>query len=314
MRAAIFGYGNLGKGVEKALLKKTDVEVIGIFTRRKAELSSKESAVPFYDAGDILRYKDSVDVVFNCGGSHAELPKTTPFLASSFHVIDSFDHHAAIKEHYSNVDLAAKKGERLALISAGWDPGILSVIRILSASFLHDSVHTLWGPGVSQGHSEVLRKIEGVKNAVSYTVPNKNAEEVILRDPAAKEKKLHTRICYLELDERADPKKIEKQIRSIPDYFYGYNVEIHFVSNGEIQKNHSAFPHAGKVLAFEKTGTSFSFGLQTRSNPDFTGSVMTVYGLALWEMAKTGKTGAITPADVPIGLLLHDSRTIFDYI
>ena len=307
MKLAIYGYGNLGKGVECAVKTATDMELFGIFTRRAPKSVKTIFNTPVYSADDILNYKNDIDVVIICGGSATDLPAMTPALAENFCVVDSFDTHAKIPEHFEKVDEAAKKGGNLALISGGWDPGMFSLARLYSSAILPDGKdYTFWGRGVSQGHSDAIRRIEGVKDARQYTVP---IDEALARvrsgeNPELATREKHLRECYVVAEEGADLERIENEIKTMPNYFADYDTTVTFITEEELMKNHSGIPHGGFVIRSGFTGACgenrhiIEYSLKLDSNPEFTASVLVAFARAVFKMNSKGENGAITVFDV----------------
>ena len=307
MKLAIYGYGNLGRGVECAIKTATDMELFGIFTRRAPESVKTIFNTPVYSADDILNYKNDIDVVIICGGSATDLPAMTPALAENFCVVDSFDTHAKIPEHFEKVDEAAKKGGNLALISGGWDPGMFSLARLYSSAILPDGKdYTFWGRGVSQGHSDAIRRIEGVKDARQYTVP---IDEALARvrsgeNPELATREKHLRECYVVAEEGADLERIENEIKTMPNYFADYDTTVTFITEDELMKNHSGIPHGGFVIRSGFTGACgenrhiIEYSLKLDSNPEFTASVLVAFARAVFKMNSKGENGAITVFDV----------------
>ncbi len=309
IRAAIFGYGNLGRATLRAVRYAEDMEVIGVFTRREKSEICAEGGTEVFSANEILDFKDKIDVLFICGGSADDLPVHTPALAEHFNVVDSFDRHAEIKRHFDGVNRSALKGKHLALISAGWDPGIFSAVRAVSkAVFPQTKLYTFWGEGISQGHSEVLRRINGVRDAIQVTVPKADAVTAAQNGTLAEcdGKKTHTRHCYVAAEEGADRARIEKEIRTTPDYFEGYETSVDFVSETELHALFPAMFHGGRVIA-DAGNASAELLLKMESNPDFTGAVLAAYGRAVYRAAKRGRTGAVTVLDIPIADMLPQS-------
>ena len=317
MRIGIFGYGNLGRGVERALVRTSSESLFGIFTKRKTQLGRSLSGAPLFDAGDVLRFTGEIDVMINCGSSKSEVPRTTPFLASHFHVVDAFDTHRDVRQHFAKTDAAAKRSGHLALICAGWDPGLFSVARLYEKAFLHGaSPVTLWGPGVSQGHSDALRRIPGVLDAVAFTYPREDAEAIISKLPDAERtpERLHRRVCLIAKAEGADAAAIEAQVRAMPGYFAGYETEIRFTDLQTLHEKHGGMPHGGHVISKNPDGESLSFSLKLPSNPDFTGFSLTVFAHALFRLAASGRVGAILPPDIPPTLFLERPEELWNYI
>jgi len=306
MKIAIYGYGNLGRGVEAAVNNAYDMELIGIFTRRAPEEVKSVLGTPVYSAKDILDFKDKVDALIICGGSATDLPKMTPALAEHFNVIDSFDTHAKIGEHFENTDAAAKRGGKVAVISVGWDPGMFSLARLYSYCILPEGKsNTFWGRGVSQGHSDAIRRIEGVLDARQYTVPIEETLNKVRNgdttDFTARE--LHKRECYVVAEEGADKARIEKEIKEMPNYFADYDTTVTFITAEEMKANHSALPHGGFVIRTGATGSgemkhSIEYSLKLDSNPEFTGSVLTAFARAAVKLNARGETGCKTAFDI----------------
>ena len=312
IKTAVFGYGNLGRGTLRAILSSDDMEAVGVFTRREKAEVYAEGGIEVYSARSILNFQNDIDVLFICGGSADDLPEYTPKLAEYFNVVDSFDRHPEIKRHFDNVNFAALKGKHLALISAGWDPGIFSAARAMSkAVFPHSEVFTFWGEGVSQGHSEAVRRIRGVKDAIQVTVPKECAVRAARNGKLADGdgKKTHTRRCYVASEEGADRVRIENEIRTMPDYFDGYETEINFVSESELNALFPTMFHGGRVIAnvCGAVGAGAELSLTMKSNPDFTGAVLTAYGRAVYRGAEKGRTGAVTVLDIPVSDMLPPS-------
>ena len=303
IKIGIVGYGNLGRGVEKAVKKQKDMELIGIYSRRHLDH-------PLVQPVERLEQKQDLDVLILCTGSAADLPMQTPRYAGKYHVVDSYDHHQQIPDHYKNVDMAARAGGNLALISCGWDPGIFSMMRALFHTVLLEAnVYTFWGKGISQGHSDAIRRIKGVKDARQYTIPMESAVEAAQSGSAGAEHmdptELHRRECFVVADEGEDLIRIEREIREMPDYFSGYDTTVHFISQEKLENEHSGFPHGGRVIG---TGGDAKgvFQLDLSSNPEFTAGVLTAYAKAVYKMAKAGETGCRTVMDVPIKNLCKD--------
>lgn len=308
MRLGILGYGNLGRGVESAALQNQDMELKVVFTRRDPESLKTATNVPVVNISEIEEWKDKIDVLILCGGSATDLPEQTPKYAKMFNVIDSFDTHAKIPEHFENVDKAAKEGGNVGIISVGWDPGLFSLNRMYANAILPEGCdYTFWGRGVSQGHSDAIRRIEGVLDARQYTVPVPEALQAVKdgKNPNLSTREKHTRECFVVLKEGADPKKVEAEIVNMPNYFADYNTTVNFITMEELKKNHSGIPHGGVVIRSGKTGLNkennhiIEYNLKLDSNPEFTSSVLIAYARAAFRMAKEGMTGCKTVFDVP---------------
>lgn len=308
IKIGICGFGNLGRGVAAAVKKCKDMELVGVFTRRNpASLDLSAYDAKAYHMDDILAFKDKIDVMILCGGSATDLPHQTPELAKYFNVVDSFDTHANIPTHYKNVDSAAKEGGYLGLISTGWDPGMFSLNRAIMESILPEGEdYTFWGKGVSQGHSDAIRRIKGVKDARQYTIPK---DEAITRVRNGEMPKLsvrdkHLRECFVVLEEGASAEYVRNEIVNMPNYFADYDTIVHFISEDELKKNHSNLPHGGFVIRSGTTGLNdenkhvIEYSLKLDSNPEFTGSVLAAYARAVYRLHQEGKVGAITVFDV----------------
>ena len=307
MKIAIYGYGNLGRGVEAAMRQNPDVDLIGAFTRRDPATVKTRTGLPVYPAADILKFKDQIDVLILCGGSATDLPEMTPALAKDFCVIDSFDTHAKIPTHFANVDKAAREAGTLCLISAGWDPGMFSIARVYADAILPEGQdYTFWGRGVSQGHSDAIRRIPGVLDARQYTVPVAEAVEAVERGetPQLKTRDKHTRECYVVAAPDADKAAIEKAIVTMPNYFADYDTTVTFITAEEMARDHAGLPHGGRVVRNGRTGihgdhrNTISYSLRLDSNPEFTASVLVAFARAILRMKQRGRTGCITVLDV----------------
>ncbi len=317
MKIAIYGYGNLGKGVEAAVTQNADMELVGIFTRRDPASVRTATKTPVYPADRIDDFADAIDIVILCGGSATDLPVLTPKLAMRFNVIDSFDTHANIPTHFAAVDAAAKASGKLALISCGWDPGLFSLNRMYANAILPDgNDYTFWGRGVSQGHSDAIRRIPGVKDARQYTVPIPAALEAVRngKAPVLSARQKHLRECYVVAEEGADKAAIETAIKTMPNYFADYDTTVAFIDEETMKKEHSELPHGGFVIRTGKTGLSrehthkIEYSLSLDSNPEFTASVLVAYARAIGRMATRGTTGCVTVFDVAPGDLSPLSR------
>lgn len=313
MKIGIVGYGNLGKGVEASIKACSDMELAGVFTRRDpATVQIRTEGAPVLPYEKMFDMKDEIDVMVLCGGSATDLPDMTPEVAEHFHVIDSFDTHANIPQHFANVDAMAKKGGKIAVISVGWDPGMFSVNRVYANAVLPNGAdYTFWGTGVSQGHSDAIRRIEGVADARQYTVPVPAAVERVLagENPELTTREKHTRECYVVAKEGADLAKIEETIKTMPNYFADYDTTVTFISQAEMDEKHSGIPHGGNVIRSGLTGwnnetkQTIEYKLTLESNPEFTASVLIACARASYRMAARGDIGCktifdITPADL----------------
>jgi len=306
MKIAIYGYGNLGKGVECAVSHHTDAELVAVFSRRDPS-TVKTAGAPVYSVDSILDFKDKIDVLIICGGSATDLPEMTPELAKSFNVIDSFDTHARIPEHFKRVDEAAKESCHTALISAGWDPGLFSIARVYSEAVLPSGQdYTFWGRGISQGHSDAIRRIDGVVDARQYTVPVPEAIGAVRSGstPELTTGEKHKRECYVVAEEGADLARIEREIKTMPNYFADYDTSVTFISLDELRTNHKGMPHGGSVIRNGKTGFNsennhtIEFSLKLDSNPEFTASVLVAYARALTRLSARGIYGCKTVLDI----------------
>ena len=318
IRIGIMGYGNRGRGVENAIRHNPDTELAAVFTRRDpASLKIATENVPVVAASEAAEWKDKMHVLILCGGSATDLPKMTPEYAALFNVVDSFDTHARIPEHFKNVDEASKKAGKVSVISIGWDPGLFSLNRVLGDAILPGSKnYTFWGKGVSQGHSDAIRRIPGVKNAKQYTIPVEKAIEEIRagKTPELTAREKHTRECFVVLKDGADPKAVETAIKTMPNYFADYDTTVHFISDEEFRKNHSGMAHGGFVLTSGRTGKDdenghvIEYRLKLDSNPEFTSSALLCYARAAYRLNQKGESGCRTILDIPAALLSPKSH------
>jgi diaminopimelate dehydrogenase len=316
-RIGIMGYGNLGRGVEIAVKEAPDMELAAVFTRRDPEsVSILTENVPVVNTADVKDWTDKIDVMIICGGSATDLPKQTPEYAKLFNVVDSFDTHARIPEHFANVDAAAKESGHIGMISVGWDPGMFSLNRVYANAILPDGKdYTFWGKGVSQGHSDAIRRIEGVRNAKQYTIPVESALEAVRSgsQPELTTRQKHTRECFVVLEEGADAARVEKEIKEMPNYFSDYDTTVHFISEEELEKNHAGMAHGGFVFRSGKTGVNkenshiIEYSLKLDSNPEFTTSVLVAYARAVKRMYDEGQRGCKTVLDVAPAYLCSQS-------
>ena len=308
-RIGIFGYGNLGRGVESAIRQNDDMELVAVFTRRAPEqLKIGTEGAAVCSAIDVEKYKDKIDVMIICGGSATDLPEQTPMLAKHFTVVDSFDTHAKIPEHFARVDAAAREGGNVAMISVGWDPGMFSVNRLMAGAILPNGKdYTFWGKGVSQGHSDAIRRVEGVLDGKQYTIPVETALDAVRRgeNPELTVRQKHIRECFVVAEAGADKARIEKEICEMPNYFADYDTTVHFISMEELKRDHGGIPHGGFVIRSGKTGAELQnnhiieYSLKLDSNPEFTASVIVAYARAAARMVKEGMVGCKTVFDVP---------------
>lgn len=325
MNIAIYGYGNLGRGVEDSIKRNPDMKLVAVFTRRSPEsLTIATEGVPVVSTNDINEWKDKIDVLIICGGSATDLPEMTPALAENFNVIDSFDNHSAIPVHFEKVDKIAKANNTVALISCGWDPGMFSVNRLYASCILPDGAdYTFWGKGVSQGHSDAIRRIDGVVDARQYTVPVEEALNMVRsgEQPELTARQKHKRECFVVAEEGADRERITREIVTMPAYFEPYDTTVTFITMDEMKKNHSELPHGGNVIRTGVTGKDdchkqvIEYKLTLDSNPEFTGSVLVCYARAVYRMAKRGDCGCKTVFDVaPADLSIKDRSEIIAHL
>ena len=317
IRIGIYGYGNLGKGVELAIQQNPDMRAVGVFTRRPPETVKTLTGVPVYSACEAEKMQAEIDVMIICGGSATDLPTQTPALAKLFNVVDSFDTHAKIPQHTANVNEAAMQAKTTAIVSAGWDPGTFSLARLYASAILPEGKdYTFWGKGVSQGHSDAVRRIDGVADARQYTVPIENAINAVRagQTPDLSTAEKHERVCFVVAKEGADKARIEKEIKTMPNYFADYKTTVHFISAEEMAKEHSGLPHGGEVLRIGKTGKNgehthvIRYALKLDSNPEFTSSVLVACARAAVRLNKDGVYGCKTLFDIPPVYLSAKSR------
>ena len=312
IRIGIVGYGNIGRGVEQAIKRNEDMELAAVFTRRdpaSVKVATEGAKVVHMD--DMLSMKGDVDVMVLCGGSATDLPVMGPEIAANFNTIDSFDTHAKIPEYFANVDKSAKEGNNISIISVGWDPGMFSLNRLYAESILvQGSTYTFWGKGVSQGHSDAIRRIPGVKNAIQYTVPVDEAVDQVRSgsEPKLTTRDKHTRECYVVAQEGANKAEIENAIKTMPNYFDEYNTTVHFISEEELKRDHSKMPHGGFVIRTGETGEEgnkhvIEYSLKLDSNPEFTASVLIAYARAAYRLNQKGENGARSVFDIAPALL-----------
>lgn len=308
MRIAILGYGNLGRGVECAVKQNSDMELVGIFTRRSPDTVKTLTGAKVYHIDDAVSLKDEIDVLIICGGSATDLPVQTPEFVKSFNVIDSFDTHAKIPEHFDAVDAAAKESGKIGIISVGWDPGMFSLNRLYANAILTDGKdYTFWGKGVSQGHSDAVRRIEGVLDARQYTIPIDEAVNAVRsgENPELTTRQKHLRECFVVAEDGADKARIENEIKTMPNYFSDYDTVVHFITAEEMKRDHSSLPHGGVVIRSGRTGLNgennhiIEYSLKLDSNPEFTASVLVAYARAAYRMNKEGLSGCKTVFDIP---------------
>ncbi len=308
IRVGIYGYGNLGRGIECAIKQNPDMELVAVFTRREpSTVKILTEGVSVYKTEEALNMTDKIDVMILCGGSAKDLPEQTPYLAKYFNVVDSFDTHAKIPEHFENVDKSAKESGKVGIISCGWDPGMFSLNRLYASCILPEGKdYTFWGKGVSQGHSDAIRRVEGVKNGKQYTIPVEKALDAVRSgvNPDLTTREKHIRDCFVVAKEGADLDRIEKEIKEMPNYFADYDTTVHFITEEELIRDHSGIPHGGFVIRSGKTGWNkennhiIEYSLKLDSNPEFTASVIVAYARACARMSSEGQFGAKTVFDI----------------
>lgn len=315
IRIGICGYGNLGKGVQKAICQNSDMELVAVFTRRDPTQISKQTSVKVLPITEVTQWMNQIDVMIMCGGSATDLPDQVPTFAKLFCTVDSFDTHAKIPQYLNAVDEEAKRGGNVSIISVGWDPGMFSNMRAYAEAILPFShTYTFWGRGVSQGHSDAIRRIEGVKDARQYTIPVPKAMEMVRagENPELSTREKHKRECFVVAEDGADLSAIEKEIITMPNYFADYDTTVHFITQEELDKNHKGLPHGGSVISCGQTGEEtkqvMEYSLTLDSNPEFTGAVLVAYARAAYRMKKEGITGAKTVLDVPPIMLNQNER------
>ena len=308
IRIGILGYGNLGRGVECAIRQNEDMELVAVFSRRDPEKVTTLTGVKAVSLDDLAAYKDKIDVMILCGGSATDLPVQTPEYAKHFHVVDSFDTHAKIPQHFAAVDASAQESGKVAVISCGWDPGMFSLNRLYAGAILPmGQDYTFWGKGVSQGHSDAIRRVEGVLDGKQYTIPVDEALDAVRSgsNPELTTRQKHLRECFVVAAEGADKEKIENEIKTMPNYFADYDTIVHFISKEELDRDHSGIPHGGFVIRSGKTGWEgenshiIEYSLKLDSNPEFTASVIAAYARAAYRMGKEGFKGCKTVFDIP---------------
>ncbi len=317
IRIGIVGYGNLGRGIELAVAKNADMELKGVFTRRAPEsIQVIGKDVPVYPYEEAVKMQDEIDVMILCGGSANDLPQQTPYFAQYFNVIDSFDTHAKIPEHFAAVEASAKAAQKVAIISVGWDPGMFSLNRLYAQAILPDGAdYTFWGKGVSQGHSDAIRRVPGVKDGKQYTIPVEQAIEAVRRGerPEFTARQKHLRECFVVAEAGADKMAIEKAIKTMPNYFDEYETTVHFISQEELDQEHGGIPHGGFVIYSGSTGVCnehqhiIEYSLKLDSNPEFTASVLVAYARAAYRLSQIKHFGAKTVLDIPPAMLSAES-------
>ena len=315
IRIGIYGYGNLGRGVELAIKQNPDVTAVGVFTRRAPESVKTQTGIPVYAASELESKRNEIDVLILCGGSSTDLPKQTPQMAKLFNVVDSFDTHAKIPQHLKAVDEAARSAKKTAIISAGWDPGMFSLARLYGSAILpQGSDYTFWGKGVSQGHSDAIRRIDGVADAKQYTIPVESALERVRagENPCLSTREKHLRECFVVAKEGADKTRIENEIKTMPNYFADYDTIVHFISGEELNEKHAGLPHGGVVIRSGETGNGnkhvVEYSLKLDSNAEFTASVLVACARACYRLQKENVYGAKTLFDIPPVYLSSKAR------
>ncbi|NYT65520.1 diaminopimelate dehydrogenase [Alcaligenaceae bacterium] len=311
IRVGIVGYGNLGRGVESALRQNPDMELVGVFTRREPDsLVLLNSKVAVHKLDDIVKFQDAIDVLILCGGSKSDLPEQGPALAAMFNTVDSFDTHAKVPEYFHAVDQSAEPAGNTAIISVGWDPGLFSLNRLYGEAILPEgATYTFWGKGVSQGHSDALRRIPGIKDAIQYTLPVQDAIEQVRSGsmPQLTTRQKHTRQCFVVLEEGSNAQEVQETIVNMPDYFADYDTEVNFLTQEQLKRDHAGMPHGGFVIRSGKTGAGtdqvIEYALKLDSNPEFTSSVLVAYARAAWRLNQQGSTGAKTVLDIAPSML-----------
>ena len=317
IKIGILGYGNLGKGVEIAIKTNNDMELVAIFTRRNPQDIKTVYSKNVLNVSEIEKWKEKIDVLLLCGGSATDLPEQGPYYAKDFNTVDSYDTHAKIPEYFEVMNQSSKEGKKVSIISIGWDPGAFSLNRVLSEAFLpKGKTYTFWGKGVSQGHSDAIRRIKGVKNAIQYTIPVEESVEMVRRgeNPELTTKQKHLRECYVVLEENTDKEKVEKEIKTMPNYFADYHTIVHFVSEKELLKNHAQMSHGGFVIRSGYTGMEeknkelIEYSLKLDSNPEFTASILVAYARAAYRLYKNKEYGAKTILDIAPSMIIDKTK------
>lgn len=311
IRIGILGYGNLGRGTVKAVKQSSDMEIVAVFTRRDpADLELEDASIPALHIDEITDYQDKIDVMILCGGSATDLPDQGPAYAQLFTTVDSYDTHAKIPDYFEAVDAAAKEGGNTSIIAVGWDPGLFSINRLVSESIIpNGETYTFWGKGLSQGHSDAVRRVEGVKAGVQYTIPSEDAMDRVRsgENPTLETAEKHRRVCYIVPETGYDEAKIEHTIKTMPNYFADFDTDVHFITEEQLAKEHAKAPHGGFVIRSGQTGEDnnqlIEFSLRLDSNPEFTSSVLVAYARAAYRLNQAGTTGAKTVFDIAPGLL-----------
>jgi len=309
IKVGIIGYGNLGRGAEAAINQQKDMELVAVFSRR-GQVDTINPKIPSLHIDEVEAYKEKIDVMLLCGGSATDLPEQTPYYAQMFNTVDSFDTHAKIPEYFASVDEVAKENGTLSIISVGWDPGLFSINRVMGEAVLQaGETYTFWGKGLSQGHSDAVRRVEGVKDGVQYTIPSEEAMDQVRagENPTLSASERHKRECYVVLEDGADAKEVEHTIKTMPNYFADYDTTVHFITEEELRRDHQKMPHGGFVIHSGKTGGGnnqvVEFSLKLESNPEFTASVLVAYARAAYRLHKEGQVGAKTVYDIGPGYI-----------
>lgn len=313
IKVGIIGYGNLGRGAELAIKQQRDMELVAVFSRR-GKVDTFDEQIPSYHIDEVEKFTDKIDVMILCGGSATDLPEQTPHFSTMFNTVDSYDTHAKIPEHFAAVNEAAEKAGKVSVISVGWDPGLFSINRVMAEAVLAEgNTYTFWGKGLSQGHSDAVRRVEGVKNGVQYTLPSETAMDRVRNgeNPDLTTAEKHKRECYVVLEDGASADEVAHTIKTMPNYFDEYETEVHFITEEELLRDHSAMPHGGFVIHSGKTGASSNqiveFSLKLDSNPEFTASVLVAYARAAHRLSQEGQAGAKTVYDIGPGYIHPDS-------
>lgn len=317
IKIGILGYGNLGKGVEIAIKSNSDMELVAIFTRRDPKEIQTVYFKNVINVSEMEKWKEKIDVLILCGGSATDLPEQGPYYAKDFNTVDSYDTHAKIPEYFEVMNQSSKEGNKVSIISIGWDPGAFSLNRLFAEAFLpKGKTYTFWGKGVSQGHSDAIRRIKGVKNAIQYTIPVEESVEMVRRgeNPELTTKQKHLRECYVVLEENTDKEKVEKEIKTMPNYFADYHTIVHFVSEKELLKNHAQMSHGGFVIRSGYTGMEeknkelIEYSLKLDSNPEFTASILVAYARAAYRLYKNKEYGAKTILDIAPSMIIDKTK------
>lgn len=317
IKVGIIGYGNLGKGVELGIRQNKDMELVGVFTRRDpSALQLFTEGIPVYHIDDAKQMTGKIDVMILCGGSKSDIPEQGPLFASMFNTVDGYDNHGRIPEYFDEIDKKALKSKKVSIIASGWDPGMFSINRLYAEAILPEgNTYTFWGEGISQGHSDAIRRVDGVKDGKQYTIPLEKAIDAVKRGdmPELTAREKHKRVCYVVAEEGTDKTKIEHEIKTMPNYFSDYDTEVHFITEEELEKQHNGLPHGGLVIRYGKTGLheendhTIEYKLNLKSNPDFTANVLIAYARAAYRLNQEGVYGAKTVIDIAPAYLSNKS-------